>query len=250
MAKNWATAYATRRSPAGLLKKEEIPNEVPTGMQGFVFNTRRPIFQRLARPPRRSPTRSTSSGATRPSSTARTRARRATSRTRSSRRAACQRRRGAEDPGALPGQGPRRDLHQGVSAAHDRRQRQHPGRRAGAHCDSSGRRAGPSRARSWSTAAGSRCSSRSCSTTPRGSGSHSSRRTSSGSGVTAQRARGRRRPVRKAGKTTSTSTSLSPCGRSPVPRERAARVLGLAGARRSRGSRNLAGVKRPGRGQA
>ena len=35
-------------SPAvthGLIRKEEIPNEVPTGMQGFVFNTRRPIFQ-------------------------------------------------------------------------------------------------------------------------------------------------------------------------------------------------------------
>ena len=45
VAKNWATAYATPAVTRGVLKKEEIPNEVPTGMQGFVFNTRRPIFQ-------------------------------------------------------------------------------------------------------------------------------------------------------------------------------------------------------------
>ena len=45
VAKNWATAYATPAVTRGLLKKEEIPNEVPTGLQGFVFNTRRPIFQ-------------------------------------------------------------------------------------------------------------------------------------------------------------------------------------------------------------
>src|SRR5262245_17347504 len=43
--KSWATAYATPAVTRGVLKKEEIPNEVPTGMQGFVFNTRRPIFQ-------------------------------------------------------------------------------------------------------------------------------------------------------------------------------------------------------------
>ncbi len=45
VAKNWATAYATPAVTRGVLKKEEIPNEVPTGMQGFAFNTRRPIFQ-------------------------------------------------------------------------------------------------------------------------------------------------------------------------------------------------------------
>jgi microcin C transport system substrate-binding protein len=45
VAKNWATAYATPAVMRGVLRKEEIPNEVPTGMQGFVFNTRRPIFQ-------------------------------------------------------------------------------------------------------------------------------------------------------------------------------------------------------------
>jgi microcin C transport system substrate-binding protein len=45
VAKNWATAYSTPAVTQGLIKKEEIPNEVPTGMQGFVFNTRRPIFQ-------------------------------------------------------------------------------------------------------------------------------------------------------------------------------------------------------------
>jgi microcin C transport system substrate-binding protein len=45
VAKNWATAYATPAVTRGVLRKEEIPNEVPTGMQGFVFNTRRSIFQ-------------------------------------------------------------------------------------------------------------------------------------------------------------------------------------------------------------
>jgi microcin C transport system substrate-binding protein len=45
VAKNWATAYAIPAVTRGVLKKEEIPNEVPTGMQGFVFNTRRPVFQ-------------------------------------------------------------------------------------------------------------------------------------------------------------------------------------------------------------
>jgi microcin C transport system substrate-binding protein len=45
VAKNWATAYATPAVARGVLKKEEIPNEVPTGMQGFAFNIRRPIFQ-------------------------------------------------------------------------------------------------------------------------------------------------------------------------------------------------------------
>ena len=44
-AKNWATAYNIPAVTQGLIKREEIPNEVPTGMQGFVFNTRRPFFQ-------------------------------------------------------------------------------------------------------------------------------------------------------------------------------------------------------------
>jgi len=45
VAKNWATAYTGPAIAQGVLKKEEIKNELPTGMQGFVFNTRRPIFQ-------------------------------------------------------------------------------------------------------------------------------------------------------------------------------------------------------------
>ena len=44
-AKNWATAYNTPAISQGLLKKEEIPNQVPTGMQAFAYNTRRPFFQ-------------------------------------------------------------------------------------------------------------------------------------------------------------------------------------------------------------
>ena len=44
-AKNWATGYTIPAFTKGLIKKEEIPNQVATGMQAFVFNTRRPIFQ-------------------------------------------------------------------------------------------------------------------------------------------------------------------------------------------------------------
>jgi len=44
-AKNWATAYNTPAVAQGRLIKEQIPNGNPTGMQGFVFNTRRPVFQ-------------------------------------------------------------------------------------------------------------------------------------------------------------------------------------------------------------
>lgn len=44
-AKNWATAYSTPAVANGQLVKEEIPNRNPTGMQGFIFNTRKPIFQ-------------------------------------------------------------------------------------------------------------------------------------------------------------------------------------------------------------
>ncbi|MDP3848123.1 MAG: extracellular solute-binding protein [Pseudomonas sp.] len=44
-AKNWATAYNTPAVNDGRLLKEQILNLNPTGMQGFVFNIRRPIFQ-------------------------------------------------------------------------------------------------------------------------------------------------------------------------------------------------------------
>jgi microcin C transport system substrate-binding protein len=43
-AKVWATAYSGPQFESGLAIREEIPNELPTGMQGFVFNTRRAIF--------------------------------------------------------------------------------------------------------------------------------------------------------------------------------------------------------------
>ena len=45
VAKNWATGYDGPALSAGLIKKEEIPNQVPQGMQGFAFNTRKPLFQ-------------------------------------------------------------------------------------------------------------------------------------------------------------------------------------------------------------
>ncbi|WP_213875862.1 extracellular solute-binding protein [Pseudomonas sp. dw_358] len=44
-AKNWATAYDTPAVREGRLRREEILNGNPTGMQGFIFNLRRPLFQ-------------------------------------------------------------------------------------------------------------------------------------------------------------------------------------------------------------
>jgi microcin C transport system substrate-binding protein len=43
--KSWATGYDSPAVRAGLIKKEQIPNELPSGMQGFGFNLRRPLFQ-------------------------------------------------------------------------------------------------------------------------------------------------------------------------------------------------------------
>jgi microcin C transport system substrate-binding protein len=43
-AKNWATAYNVPAVANGQLIKEEIANHNPTGMQGFIFNTRRALF--------------------------------------------------------------------------------------------------------------------------------------------------------------------------------------------------------------
>ena len=43
--KNWATAYDFPALRQGLVKKEEIPHDRSTGMQGFAFNSRQPLFQ-------------------------------------------------------------------------------------------------------------------------------------------------------------------------------------------------------------
>ncbi|MEN8215349.1 MAG: extracellular solute-binding protein [Pseudomonadota bacterium] len=45
VAKNWATAYNIPAVRDGRIIKAEIPHESPTGMQAFVYNTRRPVFQ-------------------------------------------------------------------------------------------------------------------------------------------------------------------------------------------------------------
>ncbi len=42
--KNWATAYTGKAFDDGTLIKEAIPNNNPTGMQAFLFNTRKEIF--------------------------------------------------------------------------------------------------------------------------------------------------------------------------------------------------------------
>lgn len=44
-AKSWATAYVGEAVKDGRVVLAEIPHERPTGMQGFVYNTRRPVFQ-------------------------------------------------------------------------------------------------------------------------------------------------------------------------------------------------------------
>lgn len=44
-AKYWATLYSTPAVKSGQIIKKEVKNELPSGMQGFVFNTRRPLFQ-------------------------------------------------------------------------------------------------------------------------------------------------------------------------------------------------------------
>ncbi len=44
IAKQWATAYDFPAVQKGLVKKEEIRHHLPTGMQGFAFNVRRPLF--------------------------------------------------------------------------------------------------------------------------------------------------------------------------------------------------------------
>ncbi len=44
-AKLWATGYQSPALDKGWIKKEEIPFEGAAGMQGFVFNTRRSIFE-------------------------------------------------------------------------------------------------------------------------------------------------------------------------------------------------------------
>jgi microcin C transport system substrate-binding protein len=43
-AKEWATAYDIPQVADGRIVAELIPNEDPTGMQGFIFNTRRDLF--------------------------------------------------------------------------------------------------------------------------------------------------------------------------------------------------------------
>ncbi len=45
IAKQWATAYDFPARQQGLVKLEEIPHHLPTGMQGFAMNTRRPLFK-------------------------------------------------------------------------------------------------------------------------------------------------------------------------------------------------------------
>ncbi|UCF99056.1 MAG: ABC transporter substrate-binding protein [Spirochaetaceae bacterium] len=44
-AKKWATQYTGSAIDAGYIKMEEIPHEIPPGMQAFIFNIQRPVFQ-------------------------------------------------------------------------------------------------------------------------------------------------------------------------------------------------------------
>ena len=44
IAKQWATAYDFPAVQKGLVMKSELRHHLPTGMQGFAMNTRRPLF--------------------------------------------------------------------------------------------------------------------------------------------------------------------------------------------------------------
>jgi microcin C transport system substrate-binding protein len=44
-ARKWATQYTGPAIDAGYIVKEEIPHEIPPGMQAFIFNVQRPVFQ-------------------------------------------------------------------------------------------------------------------------------------------------------------------------------------------------------------
>jgi len=45
VAKQWATGYDFPALANGLVKKETFPNQLPSGMQGFAYNLRRPLFR-------------------------------------------------------------------------------------------------------------------------------------------------------------------------------------------------------------
>jgi microcin C transport system substrate-binding protein len=45
ISKEWATAYDFPAVQKGLVKKEALSHQLPTGMQGFGMNTRRPLFK-------------------------------------------------------------------------------------------------------------------------------------------------------------------------------------------------------------
>lgn len=45
VARDWATGYDFPAARRGLVAKQEIPHEIPTGMQAFAMNLRRPLFQ-------------------------------------------------------------------------------------------------------------------------------------------------------------------------------------------------------------
>lgn len=45
ISKNWATMYNGPNFDEGYIVKEEIPHDIPQGMQAFVFNVQRPFFQ-------------------------------------------------------------------------------------------------------------------------------------------------------------------------------------------------------------
>ena len=156
-------------------------------------------------------------------------------------------RRGAEDPGAVPGQDARRGLHQGVPAARRPTDRQHPGRRAGGAARSSRRPAGPSRARSWSTPSGEPHAVRDPARRAHVGADRAAlrRRTSSGSASPPASRGRRRRPVPEAAGRLRLRHDRRASGPS---RSRPATSSASSGDPRpptSPGSRNLAGIKDP-----
>ena len=137
--KSWATGYDSPALRDGLIKKEEIPNQLPSGMQGFGYNLRRPLFQdprvrqalglclRFRMVEQEPVLRRLQAD---PQLFRQFRAGRD--------RGAAGRR--AEDPRTVPRQDPGRGVHQGIRSAEIRRLRQYPRRAArGAEAAEGGR---------------------------------------------------------------------------------------------------------------
>ena len=244
-AKSWATGYDFPAIRQGFVKKEQIENEVPTGMQAFAYNTRRPFFA----DPR---VRNALTYAFDFEWTNQHLFYGSYTRTKSyfsnSELAArgLPGPRGARHPRALSRARAGGGVHARPTSRPARTAPGISGRTSWPPCASSTRRAGPCGIRSSSTRrAGNRCASRFSSTSRRGSGSACpSSRTWRASGWRRGSGSSTRRSTSTA-PTTSTSTWWSTCGASPCPPATSSGTTGGRAPRPSRGATTSAGIRDP-----